>query len=126
METPLQVFLPDCPFTSTADIIVTVPLPRDWGAYLWRFDKPYIFASELSTGEVVTFVSEAKCKETTAAQRQLTFDLCSAQHQRRALGFDDGQIFGATVVGDVLSMYCSTWENDIVVRIILVSFLFLF
>jgi hypothetical protein len=56
-------------------------LPSDWGAYLSLFDKSYIFASGLLLGEVVTFVSEAKCKEPTTAQRLLTFDLCSAQHR---------------------------------------------
>jgi len=76
-----KVFLPDAPFTSTVDIILTMYLPSDWGAYLSLFDKSYIFASGLLLGEVVTFVSEAKCKEPTTAQRLLTFDLCSAQHR---------------------------------------------
>ena len=94
-------------------------LPNNWLRYLRSFDKPHVFASELLPGEVVTFVAEAKCKDTTVAQRQLTLDLCSAQHQRRALGFDDAQVFGATIVDRTLSIYCSAWKNDIVVRIIL-------
>ncbi|KAI0295351.1 hypothetical protein B0F90DRAFT_1751060, partial [Multifurca ochricompacta] len=37
--------------------------------------------------------------------------LCSAQHQRRALGFEDGPLFGATVIGSILTMYISTWSD---------------
>jgi hypothetical protein len=60
--------------------------------------------------DVVTFACEAKCSLSVPAQRQLTFDLCSAQYQRRALGFENGRVYGATVVGDSLQMYCSRWE----------------
>ena len=102
---------------------MTMSLPLEWDAFLSGLNNPYVFASELVHGEVVTFVAETKCEETTAAQRQLTFDLCSAQHQRRALGFNDGEIFGATVVGNNLTIYSSTWVLDVVVRIILASFL---
>jgi hypothetical protein len=116
-----DLFLPDSPNTATADIIVTMPLPRDWGAHLRRLGNQYVFASELKLGDVVTFVSEAKCNNTVAAQRQLTLYLCSAQHQRRALGFDDGRIFGATVVRNTLTMYCSTWEDQKVVRTLVLS-----
>ena len=100
-----------------------MPLPPKWRMFLTALKTPYVFASELEHGEVVTFVSEAKCRETTAAQRQLTFDLCSAQHQRRALGFDDGEVFGATIVGNNLTIFTSRWVDDEVVRIILASFL---
>jgi hypothetical protein len=72
----------------------------------------------------MTFASETKCDKPVAAQRQLMFDLCAAQHQRRALGFENGEVFGATVVRNTLKMYCSRWlkgdqeGNEKVVRII--------
>ena len=53
---------------------------------------------EVKFGEVMMFACEVECNDTVAAQRQLTLYLYSAQYQRRALGFDDGQAFGATVV----------------------------
>lgn len=59
-------------------------LPSTWMAYLRSLGNSYIFTSELELGGLVTFVSETKCRDTIAARRQLTLDLCSAQHQRRA------------------------------------------
>ena len=94
-------------------------LPGSWAIHLELFTNSYIFASELDVGDVVTFVAEAKCALFSAAERQLTLDLCSAQNQRRTLGFNDGNIFGATVVGNTLQTYSSTWIDDIVVCIIL-------
>ena len=73
---------------------------------------------EVKFGEVMMFACEVECNDTVAAQRQLTLYLYSAQYQRRALGFDDGQAFGATVVKNTLTVYCSKWENEKVVRIL--------
>jgi hypothetical protein len=115
------VFLPGFPYAATADIVVTMPLPNDWGAHLRSLGNSYICASELKLGDVVTFASEVKCNNTVAAQRWLTLSLCSAQHQRQALGFDDGPIFGATVVRDTLTVFSSMWENGKVVRMIILS-----
>jgi hypothetical protein len=117
-----EVFLPAHPYITKADILITMDLPSDTLIYLSLLENPYIFASEPKVGEVVTFVVEAKCASAVAAERQLTLDLCSAQHQRRALGFEDGQIFGAALVGSTLRMYCSRWLNEVVVRIILLFF----
>lgn len=64
---------------------------------------------------VVTFACEFEVQDSSAASRQVTMDLCSAQHQRRALGFDDGLLFGATLVGSTLSMFVSEWLEDKVV-----------
>jgi hypothetical protein len=79
--------------------------------------------------DVVTFAREAECSlpvNPVPARRQLTFDLCSAQHQRRALGFKNGRVYGAAVVRDSLQVYCSRWEiseeNEKVVRIIIPFF----
>lgn len=61
-------------------------------------------------------MSEARRDAVPAAGRQLTFDPCSAQNQRRALTFKNGLVFGATVVGD---RYYAIWDDDNrVVRVI--------
>lgn len=119
-----EVFLPASPYIAKADIIITTKLPMSWASYLRAQGDLYMFAFGQKFGDVMTFASEAKCNAPVAAQRRLTFDLCSAQHQRRALGFKDGHVFGATVVRSTLTMYCSQWEkddreNEKVVRIIL-------
>jgi hypothetical protein len=93
-----------------------MPLPKDWLVFLSSLDDSHIFASEQMLGELVIFASEAKRIHTVAAERQLTLDLYSAQNQRRTLGFDDSYVFGATVVGTTLMMYCSMWECERVVR----------
>ena len=79
---------------------------------------PYVFTSDVKFGEVMMFACEVECNDTVAAQQQLTLYLCLAQYQRRALSFGDGQEFGATVVKNTLTMYCSKWENKKVVRIL--------
>jgi len=104
------------PFHAKCDTLVTMTLPGSWSFHLQSFTNSHIFASELYVGDVVTFVAEAKCALLSAAERQLTLDLCSAQNQRRTLGFDDGNIFGATVVKNILRMYSSSWIDDIVTR----------
>ena len=85
-----------------------------------------MFASLANRNDVVTFACEAKCSLLTAARRQLTFDLCSAQHQRRALGFKNGRVYGSTVVRNSLKIHCSKWEiseeNETVVCIIIPLF----
>jgi len=86
-----------------------------WIKFLRKLENDYIFASEEKMGEVITFVCEAKCVEQVTASRQLTLYLCSTQHQRRALCFDNGPIYGATIVGNCLVMHSSEWVNDKVV-----------
>jgi hypothetical protein len=110
------VYLPDAPFTATANILIAMPLPSNWAAFLSSLNEPHIFASEQRLGEVVTFISQANSSCAVTAERQLTLNLCSAQNQRQSLGFDNGYIFGATVVGNILTMYCSMWEYGKVVR----------
>jgi len=65
----------------------------------------------------MTFACEAKCVTQVAASRQLTLYLCSAQHQRRALCFDDGPVYGVTIVGNRLTMHSSKWVEDQVVSV---------
>ena len=79
---------------------------------------PYVFTSEVKFGEVMMFACEMECNDTVAAQQQLTLYLFAAQYQRRALSFDDGQAFGATVIKNTLTVYCSKWEIEKVVRIL--------
>ncbi|OCB91035.1 hypothetical protein A7U60_g1729 [Sanghuangporus baumii] len=113
-----DLFLPRSPFTTTVDSVTWMHLPEDWYKFLARElrDAFYVFASEANHPLfVITFVCEYKVSDASAASRQLTFDLCSAQNQRRALGFDDGQLFGITVVGNTMRMYVSEWEGDEVV-----------
>ena len=77
----------------------------------------YVFTAEQNTREVITFACEAKCVTQVAASRQLTLYLCSAQHQRRALCFDDGPVYGVTIVGNRLTMHSSKWVEDQVVSV---------
>ena len=92
-------------------------LPRGWVKFLSTLKNNYIFASEQHVDEVTTFACEAKCTVQAAASRQLTLDLCSTQHQRRALCFDDRPMYGATIVGDCLVMHSSEWVEDNVVSV---------
>jgi len=89
-------------------------IPSGWVEFLCRLANNHIFASEQDIGEVVTFACEAKFVEQVAASQQLTFYLCSAQHQRRALCFDDGIIYGATIVGNHFAIGCAELEGAIV------------
>jgi len=74
-------------------------------------------------GEVITFACEAECTDQAAASRQLALYLCSAQHQRRALCFTNGLIYGATIVGDRLAMYSSQlYDGDVMVSPLLIEF----
>ena len=64
-------------------------LPSDWVEFLNVLDNQHAFAAEgTSFMKALTFVCEDKPSDhdQEAAERQLTFDMSSAQHQRRALG----------------------------------------
>ncbi|KAI0296766.1 hypothetical protein B0F90DRAFT_1745007 [Multifurca ochricompacta] len=112
-----ELFLPASPWTAKADVITLMELPNDWSLFLTKLQNPQVFSSEAqgAPSRVVTFAFEAKSKDNDAASRQLTLYLCSAQNQRRALGFEDEPLFGATIVGSILIMYISTWSDDKVV-----------
>ena len=60
---------------------------------------------------------EVRCNDTVTAQQQVALSLCSAQHQRQALGINNGLIFGATVVHQTLTIYSSIWRKETVVCI---------
>ncbi|KAI0258233.1 hypothetical protein BC834DRAFT_104241 [Gloeopeniophorella convolvens] len=74
------------------------------------------FSSHQANPELITtFVCEVKAEDEASAARRLALDLCSAQHQRRALGFEDGPIFGATFFPGCFRMYHSQWSPDTIV-----------
>lgn len=104
------MFLPSSPWTATAGAFALMSLPSDWADFLLNLENRHVFASEGLSMAVVAFAYEAKTIEGVAASRQLTLDLCSAQHHRRTLGFEDGNVFGATLVGHELLVFVSEWS----------------
>ncbi|KAL5480446.1 hypothetical protein ACEPAI_1716 [Sanghuangporus weigelae] len=109
-----DLFLPASPWTATADNVCLIDLPSDWLDYLTLLANKQIFSSDLRSFGVVTFICEDKVNDFRAASRQLTMDLTSAQRQRRALGFEDSMIFGATLVDTDIQFYVSEWIGNIV------------
>jgi len=105
--------LPGSPGKATADLVALMKLPLDWSCFLSCLENQHVFFSGFP-GNIITFVYEAKCHGRAAASHQLSFYLCSAQHQHQALGFDDGYIFGAALIGGALQIYVSWWEQDTV------------
>ena len=124
METDL--FLPASPWVTKADNVCMIDLPAEWLLFLGKLPSSHIFSSDERSCAVITFICEGKVKEHKYAARQLTLDLCSAQHQRRALGFEDSKIFGATLVDTVLHFFVSEWEGDIVVSSFFLSGMWMF
>ncbi|KAI0275477.1 hypothetical protein BC834DRAFT_814716 [Gloeopeniophorella convolvens] len=100
--------LPKPPLVAKADLVTSIELPMDWWIFLRSFDTRDIFTSQKANPNLITtFVCEAKAKDPVGVARQIALDLCSAQHQRRALGFADGPIFGATLLRGTLQIYHS-------------------
>ena len=95
-----------------------VDLPVEWVDFLRKLPNKHIFCSDDNALSVITFICEYKVKDRKQAARQLTLDLCSAQHQRRALGFEDSKIFGATLVDTEMRFFVSEWEGDNIVSLI--------
>ena len=56
-----------------------------------------------------------------AVLRQVQLTMFSSQQHRRALGLEDGPVFGATLNKNILQFYVSNWEDDTVVRILMSS-----
>ena len=110
--------LPASPWTARADNVCVIPLPYDWVEVLEGLPNNHIFSSDVvHTWAVVTFICEDKVEDESAALKRLTMDFSSAQNQRRALGFEDSYIFGATVNGSAMRIYVSEWKNDVVVSL---------
>jgi hypothetical protein len=101
--------------------MVTMALPDSWSIHLQSLDTSEIFASKAKFGEIATFACEVAI-DNVVAQKKLALYLYSAQYQRQVLGFKNGQIFGATIVRDTLTMYCSKWDNETVVCILILTF----
>ncbi|OCB84728.1 hypothetical protein A7U60_g8252 [Sanghuangporus baumii] len=110
----VDLLLPALPWVATAGNVCMIELPSDWRDYLTSLPNYHIFCADTSTLAVITFASEAKIKDEKVAARQLTYDLCSGQHQRRALGFDDSKIYGAVLVDKRFRIYESEWYGDTV------------
>ena len=108
------LYLPAAPGQATADLITSMDLPVEWNQYLATLDNYLVFASGTQLGRVITFAYEAKSCDQVSASHQLALYLCSAQYQRKALGFQ-GQLFGATLVDNTLTVYVSEWKFDKVV-----------
>ncbi|KAI0286187.1 hypothetical protein BC826DRAFT_959893 [Russula brevipes] len=106
--------LPGSPGKAIADLIAMMKLPLDWIKFLSPLKNQHVFNAGLQPGNVITFLYEAKCNDETTASHQLSFYLCSAQHQHQAIGFTDGQLFGAILNGSILKIYASWWEHNTV------------
>jgi hypothetical protein len=103
-----EPFLPAFQHTVAAGVLLTVNLPSDCATcHHWRTRRSLVLSWDL--GEVVIFISKATCRDPVAAWRKLTLGLTSAQHQRQALGFDTGPVFGYSTYTTLLRMYC--WNS---------------
>ncbi|KAF7761422.1 hypothetical protein Agabi119p4_9414 [Agaricus bisporus var. burnettii] len=101
------------PGTAKADAVVWSPFPSGFNDLVWGLPNAPVFSAESHRRHdmLATFVLEAKFHDKEAAVRQICFDLCSAQHQRRALGFESHQIYGALLVGNDFRLYSSKWAK---------------
>ncbi|XP_006457590.1 hypothetical protein AGABI2DRAFT_181742 [Agaricus bisporus var. bisporus H97] len=102
------------PGIAKADAVVwsQIPLPLE---LLFDFvPNHYVFSAEGSERHhmIATFAFEANVEDEDAARSQLCFDLCSAQHQRRAFGFTNHRIYGALLVESEYKLYCSKWIEE--------------
>ncbi|KAF9476065.1 hypothetical protein BDN70DRAFT_193273 [Pholiota conissans] len=112
-----DLYLPAFPWKITADVITYAGIPCDWANSLFRYLNYYTFSTDEHFRMLVTFVCMADSLPNPdngiRARRRLALALCSAQHQRRALGFPDRSVFGATLVGTKLFIFEAEWETHI-------------
>ncbi|KAF9485465.1 hypothetical protein BDN70DRAFT_588702 [Pholiota conissans] len=112
--------LPTYPWTTTGDVIAYISISsRDWRCSLGHRRNAWVFSTdEESNFDVVTFVCEAdtKIRGMRPPSRKLALSLCSAQNQRRALGFPDGPVYGAALVGDVLTIFVAGWRYNTYIK----------
>jgi hypothetical protein len=95
-------------------------MPEEWMLTLTELNYDHhSFAFCALTGEnhLLTFAVEAKSKPSAndTFGHQLALYLCSAQHQRRALGFTNHIIYGLTLVGHIAKLFVSSWAQNTVV-----------
>ncbi|KAF9476069.1 hypothetical protein BDN70DRAFT_194076 [Pholiota conissans] len=112
-----DLYLPAFPWKITADVITYAGVPCDWADSLFGYPNYYTFSTDEHFRMLVTFVcmadSVSNFDDVMHARRRLALALCSAQHQRRALGFPDRSVFGATLVGTKLSIFEAEWDARI-------------
>lgn len=95
-----------------------MPIPLAFELHFKSLLDHHVFSAEGSRKHklLATFVFEASNEDEDAAISQISFDLCSAQHQRRALGFKNHKIYGALLLGSEFTLYTSEWIEERVVR----------
>ena len=119
MQTTLA--LSDDPWTTQADAVALMKLPHAWNMFLRHQAKPLVVCplvgQDLGDLPVITFAFESNLdiKNFSDCAQKLAGDLCSAQHQRRSVGFKDGPVFGALLFESHLSIYVSKWHGDRIV-----------
>ncbi|XP_006463638.1 hypothetical protein AGABI2DRAFT_120450 [Agaricus bisporus var. bisporus H97] len=93
---------------ANADAVVWSPIPSGFNYLIWGLPNAHVFCAESRRRHdlLATFVFEAKFQDKEAA------------HQRRALGFESHQIYGALLVGSNITLYSSKWTQKHVYTII--------
>ncbi|KAF8641753.1 hypothetical protein AX16_009830 [Volvariella volvacea WC 439] len=107
--------LPRSPWFVIANGLATIELPLAWQNSLLENQQSnrHVFActdsETLPTGQITTFALQVDACDSMAASRKLALALSSIQHHRRALGLSNTPVFGATLIGYQLRVYCSEW-----------------
>ncbi|KAF9477452.1 hypothetical protein BDN70DRAFT_896494 [Pholiota conissans] len=106
--------LPGYPWTINTDIIVLMSIGSNWWPCFEDVANPWVFCFMETSVDIVTFIClvEAEFSQQERVARKLSLALCSAQHQRRALGFPDGPVYGVTLCGFQITMFSATWERN--------------
>ncbi|EJC97683.1 uncharacterized protein FOMMEDRAFT_32446 [Fomitiporia mediterranea MF3/22] len=116
----IDMVLPDTPDTVKADAVASLTLPEEWSSFLKQIYNQYVFSWTWTVELIdlpestVTFSFEAKVDDFKVVLRQVQLTIFSSQLHRRALGLEDGPVFGATFNKNILRFYVSNWENDTV------------
>ncbi|EJD06113.1 uncharacterized protein FOMMEDRAFT_26867 [Fomitiporia mediterranea MF3/22] len=117
----VDMVLPGTPDCVRADAVAALNLPEDWTDFLGELNNRYVFSWAWTVELIdlpestVTFSYEAKVDDFKVVLRQVQLTMFSSQLHRRALGLEDGPVFGATFNKNILRFYVSNWENDTVV-----------
>lgn len=105
-----------------ADAVIWFPTPINLNLSLTLIglhDASNVFSVKENKDHILlaAFVFEAKLTgDEDVGKGKICFDLCSAQHQRRAVGFSNHHIYGALLVGSTYTLYSSQWMKEGIVR----------
>ncbi|KAF8644659.1 hypothetical protein AX16_008319 [Volvariella volvacea WC 439] len=109
--------LPHAPEPSTFEIggIAQMQLPNEWRDVEMHSNE-YVFMVGTDVNpcfDIVTFVFEsgAYSQDAHFAVRRIALGMCVAQNQRRALGLDDQDLYGAVLIRESFRIYVSRWEK---------------